>query len=220
MRSFAAQMWSRSTSGSALSSTRPSHGYLRARVVAPSISVTSIDERADTTIGRSDIVWAQIGAIDEHVEVRFDDRAAARRGRTPWSPWPWRSRCHRRNASVHEAAVHARLEVQHATGGRLLENDVVEAQRLGHRAVTAMEPGVQERALLAWRACLPAQRPRSAACPAASRSVRKPRRPRLMPEERHVVAGDEARAVEQGAVTADGDEQVRLLGELLLRAGG
>ncbi len=47
-------------------------------------------------------------------------------------------------------------------------------------------------------------------------SVRKPSRPRLIPSSGTLMTGHHPRAVEQGAVAADGDQEVRLAGDFFL----
>ncbi len=153
----------------------------------------------------------------QHVEMRLDDRAAAgqriRRG-----AGGRRDDDAVAGVRVDEPAVHARFEIQHAAGGGLLQNDVVEPERLDDRAIAAMQAGAQQRALFARE--LAFEGGVDVRQHVLRHDVGEEAEPAAVDaEERHVVTGHQARAVEQGAVAADGDEQVRLLGELLLPAG-
>ena len=143
----------------------------------------------------------------EHIEVRLDDRAAAGEG--------IRGRAGR--ARNDDAVAGMRVDihpiqmcfkVDHPTRHQLLHHHVIERQRFSNPAIGVVQTRRQQRALVRRQSSF--QR-----CIDAGEHVlrhdigQKPESPTVDTQERYLVPRHQSRRIEQGSVTANGNDQVR-----------
>ena len=113
---------------------------------------------------------------------------------------------------VHIDAVDPRFEIEHAAGFPLLQYHVVERQRAGGVAVCADDARLEQRALVALAA--PFEGGIDGIEHVLGQYVSQETQPAAIDAHQwHAATRDQARRIQQGAVAANGDDQVGVIGD-------
>ena len=171
---------------------------------------------SEIAIGRCVSACGATGTSRKRGELRREDRAAGGQrigGRAGGRGDDDAVGAHR----VGEAAVDVDRAVDHAAERAAIDHDVVERERFLATAVGALD--APPRAACAAARCSGRRASRRAwrPCRASGMSVRKPRRPWLIADQRHVVRRQLARDREHRAVAAEHDREVGAARELIDR---
>jgi hypothetical protein len=117
---------------------------------------------------------------------------------------------------VHVDAVDPRFEIEHAARFPLLEHDVVERESADHPSLRIDDACFEHRPFVAFAAAFDGGIDRGE--DVLWQDVGEETEPAAVDaDERHVAMGDQPGGIEQGAVTADRDDEIRGVRDFLFR---